>query len=157
MKRIIIILVCLLMSACVLAYADTIDLSGMTYDELVALKDQINLAMWNSDEWQEVTVPVGVWTVGEDIPVGHWSISIAPESSRQWVVVKYCDLLNEAGTDAGNQFYCKIYAYETIGAPDNDNYPQMINLDVKAGTYIIVQKGSVLFTPYQGKPSLGFK
>lgn len=94
--------------------------------------------------------------VADNVPIIKDEAELLTEE-EEWVVVKYCDLLNEAGTDAGNQFYCKIYAYETIGAPDNDNYPQMINLDVKAGTYIIVQKGSVLFTPYQGKPSLGFK
>jgi len=30
------------------ASADTFNLSSLSYDELVALKDQINLAMWNS-------------------------------------------------------------------------------------------------------------
>ena len=51
------------------AFAD-VDLSGMSFDELVALKDQINLALWNSADWQEVTVPQGVWQVGADIPAG---------------------------------------------------------------------------------------
>ena len=51
-----------------------IDLSGLTYNELVELKDQINLAIWECDEWQEVEVPQGIWKVGEDIPAGHWTI-----------------------------------------------------------------------------------
>ena len=59
----------------VVSFADLPDLSGLSYDELVQLRDKINLAIWNSEEWQEVTVPIGVWVVGEDIPVGHWSIS----------------------------------------------------------------------------------
>ena len=31
--------------------AAEIDLSGMGYEELVALKDRINLAIWKSEEW----------------------------------------------------------------------------------------------------------
>jgi len=137
--------------------ADIPDISALSYAELVELKNQINLAMWNSQEWQEVIVPIGVWTVGEDIPVSHWSISMAPGSTRKWVSVTYCDLLNEAGTDAGNQFYCKIYSYQTIGSDDNENYPKTIDLDLKPNTYIIIEKGAVMFTPYTGKPDLGFK
>lgn len=61
------------------ASADPVDLSGLSFDELVALRDQINLAIWNSQEWQEVTVPAGIWQVGKDIPAGHWSIRVAAE------------------------------------------------------------------------------
>ena len=157
MKKLITIILILALALPALALADLPDLSGLTYDELVQLKDQINMAMWNCQEWQEVTVPLGVWTVGEDIPVGHWSITLSPEVSSQWASVKYCDLLNAAGTDAGNQFNCKIYAYLDVGAPTNENYPQTIDLDLKPGTYIIIGHAPVVFTPYAGKPSLGFK
>jgi hypothetical protein len=140
-----------------LALADLPDISGLSYDELVQLKDKINLAMWNSEKWQEVTVPAGVWTVGEDIPVGHWSISLSPDVSSSWASITYCDLLDASGTDAGNRFDCDIYAYLDVAGPTNDNYPKVIDLDLKPGTYIIIGHGSVVFTPYQGKPSLGFK
>ena len=151
------ILVALVLFLPVLALADLPDISDLTYDELVQLKDQINIAMWNSEEWQEVSVPEGVWIVGEDIPVGHWSITFPSTSSRKWVSFIYCDMLDESGLDAGNQFYCNIYSYQTIGAPDNDNYPDKVDIDLKQGTYIIVKNGPIVFTPYSGKPSLGFK
>ena len=157
MKKLLTIILILALAVPAAAFADLPDISNLSYDDLVKLKDSINLAMWNSQEWQEVTVPIGVWVVGEDIPIAHWSISIDPNSSRKWVSVTYCDLLNEAGTDAGNQFYCKIYSYQTIGSADNENYPQTIDLDLKPNTYIIIEKGSVVFTPYSGKPSLGFR
>ncbi len=75
MKRILGLAVATILALIMTAttFAD-IDLSGMTYDELVALKDQINLAIWNSEEWQEVEVPQGVWEVGADIPAGKWEI-----------------------------------------------------------------------------------
>ena len=43
----------------VFSLADLPDLSGLSYDELVQLRDQINLAIWNSEEWEEVSVPSG--------------------------------------------------------------------------------------------------
>lgn len=157
MKKLITIILLLALIAPAGALADLPDISGLSYDELVQLKNQINLAMWNSNEWQEVTVPVGVWKVGEDIPVGHWSISLSTSTSAKWASVKYCDRLDKTGTDAGNQFDCDIYAYLDVAAPTNDRYPQVIDLDVKPGTYIIIGHGSVVFTPYSGKPDLGFK
>ena len=83
---------------CSAAAADPVDLSGMSYDELVALRDQINLAIWNSQEWQEVTVPEGIWIVGEDIPAGHWSIRVAAE--KDYFYVSCFDKLNETEKNA---------------------------------------------------------
>jgi hypothetical protein len=156
MKRLFALLLAALMLAGSAA-ADPVDLSGLSFDQLVALRDQLNLAIWNSKEWQEVTVPAGVWTVGEDIPIAHWSISVSPDSSTQWVSLIYCDLLDKSGLGAGNQFDCNIYSYQTIGGPENDRYPQKISIDLKPNTYIIIEHGSVIFTPYSGKPDLGFK
>lgn len=157
MKKLLIVTLIAALLLPVFALADLPDISGLSYDELVQLKDKINLAMWNSQEWQEVTVPVGVWTVGEDIPLGHWSISLSPTASVKWAAIKYCDKLNEAGTDAGNQFDCDIYDYLDVGSEDNDRYPKTISIDLKPNTYIIISNSSVVFTPYTGKPSLGFK
>jgi hypothetical protein len=134
-----------------------IDLSSLSFADLSALRDQAQLEMMKRDEWQEVTVPQGVWEVGKDIPIAHWSISLSPNSSSRCAAIKYCDMLNEAGTDAGNRVSCKIYDYLDVGAPTNDRYPQVIDLDLKPGTYIIISNGSVVFTPYTGKPDLGFK
>ena len=53
MKKLVALVLAIVLSAGI-ALAEGIDLSGMSYDELVALKDRINLAMWQSDEWQMV-------------------------------------------------------------------------------------------------------
>ena len=156
MKKVFILILVLAMLP-IVALADLPDISNLSFDELVALRDKINLAMWESEEWEEVTVPIGVWVVGEDIPAKHWSISLSPNASAKWASVKYCDLLNAAGTDAGNRFDCKIYAYLDVGSPTNDKYPQVIDLDLQPGTFLIIGNASVVFTPYSGKPSLGFK
>ncbi len=156
MKKVITIILVLVLALPVTAWADLPDISGLTYDELLQLKDKINLAMWNSQEWQEVTVPIGVWVVGEDIPVNHWSIKLSPDASAKWAKIIYCDRLDKSGLDAGNQFECDIYAYLNVASPDNDRYPQSIDIDLKPGTYLIIGNASVVFTPYSGKPDLGF-
>lgn len=154
MKRIITLLLALIL--CPSFALAQVDLSGMTYDELVALKDQINLAIWASDTWQEVEVPYGVWVVGEDIPVGKWTIKPVQGTSAN---VHWGSKLDEAGTDIG--FNGDIYEMEWIYDKEYRNYevgdPTEITWDLKEGQYFVVANGIVVFSPYSGKPSLGFK
>lgn len=146
-----------LMLLCACALAET-DLSGMTYAELVALRDKINLAMWNSQEWQEVTVPQGVWLVGEDIPEGHWTIKCAGGYSCS---IETGTLLNDTGREI-DYMKSKNYFYDIIHYPESYIFNPAsdkteIDLKLKAGTYIVIDNASAIFTPYAGKPSLGFK
>lgn len=155
MKKLIAVLV-LLLALPVFAQAD-IDLSGMSYDELVALSDQINLAMWNSQEWQEVEVPQGIWLVGEDIPAAHWTIK--PVDG----VYSYISYGNTLETNEKEVSYkSKDYYHESIYSPTCNIYDEgedllQIDIDAKAGSYIEIENGNVIFTPYSGKPKLGFK
>ena len=134
-----------------------VDLSGMSYDELVALKDQINLAIWQSDTWQEVEVPQGIWIVGEDIPAGKWTIKHT--DGVQGTKVIWSDAIDASG--ASLSYDGKLYEYEWIYDPDNKYYdkgdPTEVIWDLKAGQYLMVEDGIATFTPYSGKPSLGFK
>jgi len=158
MKRMLIVLFVLLLCLAPIADAETpFDLSGMSYEELVALKDQINLAMWNSQEWQEVIVPQGVWKVGEDIPAGHWTISALSANTT----VKYGTKLDKSGKDIS---YKSEFSYsQMMHNPESvvhfePNYDvSQIDLELIEGAYVIVKGGKVAFTPYQGKPDLGFK
>lgn len=134
------------------SYAD-IDLSGLSYDELVALKDQINLAIWNSEDWQEVEVPMGVWAVGEDIPAGKWTIKAIPGGNAY---IKVGNELKDGGTDVKSSFTVDIYD------PGHRSYKEGTNLtestiDLVAGQYISIDFANAIFTPYAGKPSLGFR
>lgn len=144
--------VLLLISA---AAADPVDLSGMSYDDLVALRDQLNLAIWNSREWQEITVPAGIWTVGEDIPAGHWSIRVAGELSFTNVI--YFEKLDRASLGPDYNGY---YFLRQINTADMAEYglngATSLDLNMQAGWYFQCDK-SVIFTPYSGKPDLGFK
>lgn len=134
-----------------------VDLSGMSFDELVALREQIDLAIWNCAEWQEVTVPQGVWKVGEDIPVGRWTIKAA---DGVWARVSYGSDLDdnqkEVDYRSDDYYSSQVHSKTWRSFDPNSDIPQ-IDIDAKAGAYIVVENGNVVFSPYTGKPSLGFK
>lgn len=147
----------LALSVTPVALADQIDLSGMSFDELVALKDRIDLAIWNSQEWQEVEVPQGVWKVGEDIPVGHWTI----KSVEGWASITVGTALNEGGKDI-DTWNSRFYYYDSVYHPSYKSYNSASNkteldFNLTEGMYIVIDMGVVSFSPYAGKPKLGFK
>lgn len=132
------------------------DLGSMSYDDLVALKDQINLAMWNSEEWQEVTVPQGTWVVGEDIPEGHWNVKAVDGTCTY---IQICTEIDPTGHDPIRE---SIVYYKGIYSPSYPAYMEgsdVVSWDfnVSTGQYIVISDGDAIFMPYSGKPSLGFK
>lgn len=154
MKRLFALLLTALMLAGSAA-ADPVDLSGLSFDELVALRDQLNLAIWNSQEWQEVTVPEGIWIVGQDIPAGHWSVRVAAE--HDYFYISYFDILNEIEKRPGNgarlvQQDIASHGYSAFG----ETTPESTDVILEEGWYFKCG-GAVIFTPYTGKPDLGFQ
>lgn len=154
MKKFIILLLSLALVVCSAA-ADSIDLSGMTYEDLIALRDQINLAIWNCQEWQEVTVPEGIWIVGQDIPAGHWSIRVAAEND--YLYVSCFDLLNEVEKSPARG---SRLVQQDIASPGYSAFGEITlestDLILEDGWFFKCT-GAVIFTPYAGKPDLGFK
>lgn len=128
------------------------DLSGLSFDELVALKDQINLAIWNSAEWQEVTVPQGVYQVGADIPAGKWTIR--PVSGKA-SIIKTGVSTKDGGASVKADYSENIYAPDSIMYKNGSRTE--LTIELSDGQYVEISVGSVIFTPYSGKPSLGFK
>ena len=139
------------------AAAGPVDLSGLSFDELVQLRDQLNLAIWNSQEWQEVEVPAGVWEVGKDIPAGHWTITIVDNTTGN---VCYTDRLDEFGKGPGSGWLGIIENLNSYRKKDGSYYypaePRSLDLEMKAGMFLI-NSAPMIFTPYAGKPDLGFK
>lgn len=74
MKKVIAIFV-LLLIVCSVAYAETVNLKGMTTDELIVLKTAIEQELIDRGEAKSIKVPAGTYIVGEDIPDGKYSIS----------------------------------------------------------------------------------
>lgn len=159
MKKLFSALLAVLMLCTASASAKTIDLSGMSYDELVALKDQINLALWESEKWEEVTVPQGVYQVGADIPAGHWTIKASETDSYASAYVKCGKTLSANKKDLEWDDY---YASASLVSDKSKGYNPITDItetdfELENGMYVIVEYSSVVFTPYTGKPSLGFK
>ena len=129
------------------AVADVPDISGLTFDELITLREKINLAIWQSAEWQEVTVPAGIWVIGEDIPAGHWTIRPVPGS---YTSVVYCDKLDEFGTAPAigwNGWNGTISGLsERLAHPGERTE---VDLEMVEGMFFI-NRGAVIFTPYTG-------
>lgn len=66
----VILLVCMIP---VIAFAA--DLSDLSFDELIKLRNEINVEIVSRPEWKEVEIPTGFWIVGEDIPAGTYTMT----------------------------------------------------------------------------------
>ena len=55
------------------AFAE-VNLSELSYDELLILQKNLIKEIMSRPEWKEVSVPIGQWKVGVDIPAGTYSI-----------------------------------------------------------------------------------
>ena len=78
-KLLAIILVLCLLTPC--TYADSIDLSDLSFKELRDLQYLVSTEITSRPEWKSVTIPAGCWRVGEDIPAGSYSIESADGNS----------------------------------------------------------------------------
>ena len=144
MKRFLAILVLVFMVVSS-AYAEDIDLSGLSFDQLVQLQTRITMEMMQRDEWQEVTVPEGIYLVGRDIPAGKWNVkSSDPNSSFR---INWSKAL---GADKNSLEHDDTYNFHS--EYDGNTYA----LDLQEGFYIMIERHSVIFSPFTGH-SLGFK
>jgi hypothetical protein len=158
MKRIVVLLIVAVLMLPAVALAANVDLSGMSFDELVALKQRINLALWSADEWQEVTVPQGVYEIGVDIPAGHWTIKAA---DGQHIMVCWGTALDESGTGISCGAEDSFYIVDFVTSETSDYFEQddklQLDYDLKEGQYFVIDRGYAVFSPFSGKPDLGFK
>ena len=128
-------------------------LKEMSYNDLIDLKDKINLAMWHSDDWIEIVVPQGLWKVGDEIPAGHWTVKSASSYDIGYTKISWGEKLNDSQNEIDNGDTVTIHNI------NNKNGITEYSIEVKDGDYIIVDKSgsAALFTPYSGKPSFDFK
>lgn len=136
------------------AAATGIDLSALSWDELIALKAEIGKEQMSRDEWQEVEVPQGVWVVGEDIPAGKWTVRC---TSGTYCRLAWGDTLDASGHDisydSSERDTAWIYNPAKAHADDTKEY----TFDAKDGMYVCIESAPAVFSPYAGKPDLGFK
>ena len=155
MKRFLAFALAAVLTGCLALPAAAVgtDLSALSWDELIALKAEINKELTTRDEWQEVVVPQGVWVVGEDIPEGKWTVQCAAGS---FVKIAWSYALADNGHSikvTSNSDSALIYSKKDAGGGDMVQY----TFDAKSGMYVCIDFSSAEFTPYTGKQSLGFK
>ena len=156
-KLLAVFLILCLLAPC--AFAQEIDLSGMSLAALTELRQRVQLAMFETGEWQEVTVPQGVWKVGEDIPAGTWTVKCLP-GTKDNVLFLWGDALDESGQSIAFSFGAK-YDFVEIYCETSHFYKYGDRLEYtftcEEGDYIIIKDTAAVFTPFHGKPDLGFK
>lgn len=154
MKKIFLAIVIMMLCIQPALAASGIDISGLSFDELLELKEQINLAIWASEGWQKVTVPAGAYKVGRDIPAGHWTITPVDGQTAR---VYWGSSLDESKTDIP---LLSLYTYEQITSPE-DTYAKYNNIesvswDLTGGSFVVIKDSAVVFSPFAGL-DLGFK
>lgn len=157
-------LVCLVFAIAMLvpfAHAEEIDLSGLSFDELAALREQCLLEMFTRDEWQEVTVPQGNYRVGVDIPAGRWVIRCS-DTGRSSYLLARCDISwgtampqNGRIPSSGRKGKAEIY---NPNSTDYEGEATEYVVDLVDGYWVAIhpQYNAAVFTRYTG-PSFTFK
>ena len=146
MKRFIIfsvIMVVLSMTLISFSHAESIDLSSLSYEELVSLSSRITMEIMSRPDFKTVKVPPGAYKVGVDIPAGKWTIT-ASEGACE---VCWGKALDEYGVD--------VPWSERIDDLDDWGSKSSVSWDLVEGTYIVISRNAVTFTPYV-PVSLGF-
>ena len=144
------------------AAAAEIDLTGLSFDELAALRDQCLIEMFSRDEWQEVTVPQGLWEIGVHIPAGTWTLRCS-DTGRDDYCLKECDLRWGRGRPGDNYYwdYKSDKGDVDIYNPNSKYYSGEVTeftITLEDGDFIYIhpQYNSVVFSPSVG-PSFSFK
>ena len=154
MKKLICALLAVVLVGCLMlpACAESIDLSSLTWEELLELKAAITMEQLSRDEWEEVEVPQGVYKVGEDIPAGKWTITC---KTGYYCRFSFGEKLDDDGHSVNwNGTYDIAYIYPSSA---KDGEMTQYTFEAKYGFYIVIDDAPATFTPFTGKPDLGFK
>lgn len=141
------------------AKADT-DLSAYSFELLIQIREIIAQELTRRPEWKEVTVPQGTWKVGQDIPAGHWTIT-ASEGNGPWVIVGSTLEANGLDVDSWKSSMDGSYYKAELQSPtyifyQKDKSQPFFDIELKEGLFVQIKYASVVFSPFIGKPTLGF-
>lgn len=157
-KIAIVFIVVLCIAACVATAEGEIyskdNLSKFDIWELAALRDLCQEIIMESDSWQEVEVPQGVWWVGFQIPAGKWTVCC---KTGDFCTFSWGERLRDNEKDIDPRGRCD---YVIISNPASNYYEigdiTEYTFEVYMHEYIVIDNAPAVFTPYQGKPDLGF-
>ena len=125
----------LLLAITPIARAESVDLSTLSYEELITLNTQIQTEIMSRPEFKTVLVPPGAYKVGDEIPAGKWKIT-ATEGMCEVYWGKTLD-----------QYGVKIPYSSRIDDLDDWRSKSSVTWNLVEGTYIVVNRNAVTFTP----------
>lgn len=95
MKRIIALVVSILLSICmfspVCAFAESVDFSVFSDDELVDLLAQLNEELLNRNIVKSAIVPSGIYSVGKDLPSGRYRFEMKNKEASSGPIISVKD------------------------------------------------------------------
>ena len=118
------------------ALATDVDLSSLSYDDLLALKLKIDTEVMSRPETKSVSVPIGVYEVGVHIPAGEYSL--AQDGGYTTITVAKAADFSDYGNIVGST------SVEEVGIG---------RFVLEEGQYVKVEHGRMLFSTFTG---LGF-
>ena len=135
---IVLIIAMLIPAACA-----EIDLTGMSFNELRILYEQVQQALIDTKQGGTVKVGSGLFIVGKDIPSGKWSITAEEGGHVFLTVYKSFDETRNEGKG--------IFTYDWIYSPSHRSYDEgdttEMTVYLQDGYCVEITSGSVLFTP----------
>ena len=135
MRKVITFVLLLALILALAVPASAAKVSEMTYEELIQLRHRVDQEIISRPEWKETIVPSGRYIVGEDIPVGSYSIKL-PEGE---VYANFIVFGIEYGNykDNGGLLYNE-------GVSENN--PLLGKVTLKSGNVVYIT-GSLIFAP----------
>lgn len=161
MKKVLAVL--FLLCLAIPAAAESVDLDSLSFQELAALRDRIQLEMMQRGEWQEVTVPQGVYKIGDDIPEGTWTIKCCLDyPDNVWMratSLEWGAELDKSGIKLSWNGRKGSILIHNPNAEKYDGGPVEYTISFEKGDFLIIDASfnKAVFTPYVGKSDLGFK
>lgn len=128
-----------------------IDLSGLSYEELVELHNRIQYKIFTeTDHYQYASVPHGVYKIGTDIPEGNWIITCATKWDH--VVVSWGEQLAPNGEEIlkSGRFSVDNIVHNMGLQTFTMDLITSYNYHAVAGDYLVIREGIALFQTNPG-------
>lgn len=127
MRKLVVTLIaaCVALALFTVAFAEEMDLAGMSLEDLEALKNAVDMELYSRPEAGPFMLNIGKYTVGKDIPAGKFNVVIADASKEPSAIL-------DAWTDS------HIHEYLSLG---DSPYGLML----EDGDTVTVERAPVLF------------
>ena len=109
-------LICCLLVCCLLipaAQADTIDLSGLSDEEVIELLDKINAELVSRGIEKSATLPAGKYVGGKDLPAGVYIITCKTDDDHHGIV-----WVSAAADDLNSQYPSILYEHVSFNSEE---------------------------------------